>query len=559
MSVAGDLAAETDLQPQRANGRGRGQLPLWVPFFCGVWFVGFYVGAFPNFNFSEGAFIFLVPLTLWAAARPRWRVFLPVAFVSSWMAWSLIVVWLRHLPIDWYAAWAAFLGLGLATGLIVMGWLVALRWALPRALNLEWPLRILVLAGLSGGWVLLEWTRSWLLTGFPWLPLSAAFWENPLMLSLLPWTGSYGLSFVLVFFNLGLAAKVRQLWPKVRRQPAEAGERPKRRRGLCPEFYAALLLLVLGPFVGLLALGQDTPRGETLRVAFIQPNIPAELKWDPQMVQQAWASVRNKTRESMAAAPELILWPETATPYPIQHYAQNAMQQRVEELVADLEVPVMTGNLGRPSEDVLYNGVFVVTPEEGVLPDYQAKRKLVPFGEYAPLKGILPLDKVVPIPLDTTPGETAVLLEAAGVKFGALVCYEDIFPQLARELVLEGAQMLYVATNNGWYGEEAGAYQHAASSVLRAAELRRSVLRCGNNGWSGWIDETGRVRYVFLPDEGETIYAGGWSVVSVSRPASGPGELTLYARWGDWFVLLSAGLCLAGFWTVRLQRAQSGS
>ena len=92
--------------------------------------------------------------------------------------------------------------------------------------------------------------------------------------------------------------------------------------------------------------------------------------------------------------------------------------------------------------------------------------------------------------------------------FGALVCYEDMFPALVRDTVQAGAEILYVATNNAWYGEEGGAYFHAAHSVLRAIENRRPVIRCGNAGWSGWIDAYGSVRDV-LTDEVNSIYFKG--------------------------------------------------
>ncbi len=522
----------------------RGRVPSWaLALFCGLWCAGFYVAAFPNLDLAEGAFVFAVPFAIWAASAPRWRIFLPTAFLSGWLAWAVLVVWLRNLPIPFAAAWGAFLGLGLVTGLFLMAWLAGLRLVLPRVLEASISTRLVALAGLAGFWVFLEWLRTWLLTGFPWLPLAAAFWENPLMLSLLPWTGSWGLSFVLVFFNLGLAVRLRQFWPRVRRR--QGG------RGLCPEFYVALIALVAGPFAGLLTgsgvtSGEDNPG---FRAALIQPDIPAELKWAPGMAEQAWASVREKTRDSLVANPEVIFWPETAAPGAIEHYGTDGKRRAVEALVRAAGVPLLTGDLGRPSVNELYNGVFLVEPEAGLSPRYQAKRKLVPFGEYTPLEGILPLDKVVPIEIDTNAGDAPVLLDTqvAGQpwRFGALVCYEDIFPHLARELVNEGADILYVATNNGWYGEEAGAYQHAAHSVLRAAELRRPVVRCGNNGWSGWIDENGRIRFVFLPDEGKTIYAGGWTVVQVEAQSAWRGRLTLYAKWGDWFVAVCALLMLA--------------
>ena len=104
-----------------------------------------------------------------------------------------------------------------------------------------------------------------------------------------------------------------------------------------------------------------------------------------------------------------------------------------------------------------------------------------------------------------------------------------------------GATILTVLTNNGWYGEGGAAYQHAAHSVLRAVETRRPVLRCGNAGWSGWIDEFGQVRATLTNDDG-TIYYRGTRVIEVTRDARWVDRHSFYVEHGNWFVLVCAGL-----------------
>jgi apolipoprotein N-acyltransferase len=123
--------------------------------------------------------------------------------------------------------------------------------------------------------------------------------------------------------------------------------------------------------------------------------------------------------------------------------------------------------------------------------------------------------------------------------FGALICYEDIFPALARETVRAGADVIYVATNNAWYGEEGGAYFHAAHSVLRAVENRRPVIRCGNAGWSGWIDAYGSIRSV-LTDESNSIYFKGSGNFTLTLDNQWQSYTSIYTRYGDWFVGASA-------------------
>ena len=120
------------------------------------------------------------------------------------------------------------------------------------------------------------------------------------------------------------------------------------------------------------------------------------------------------------------------------------------------------------------------------------------------------------------------------MQIGALICYEDIFPELARASVKGGAGMLFVASNSAWYGQSAAADQHKAHSVLRAVETRRIVLRVGNDGWTGWIDEFGNIRDSFEP------YVLGGTAWDLDRDRRWFGRQTFYVKHGDWFV----GACL---------------
>ena len=186
----------------------------------------------------------------------------------------------------------------------------------------------------------------------------------------------------------------------------------------------------------------------------------------------------------------------------------------------------------------------------GVQTTYYSKQKLVPFGEYVPLRSLFGwIGKFVPLDNDASPGDRSdplvVPLERGAQAFGVLICYEDVFPAVAREEVRLGADALAVLTNDAWYGEGAAAYQHAASSVLRAVETRRPVLRCGNGGWSGWIDEFGNMREVMRNSEG-SIYFRGTMTFDVTRDRRWVGRRSFYVEHGDWFVAACAAAALLG-------------
>jgi apolipoprotein N-acyltransferase len=229
------------------------------------------------------------------------------------------------------------------------------------------------------------------------------------------------------------------------------------------------------------------------------------------------------------------------------------MRRFVEQLSARAKAPMLIGAdaiEAAGAGERYYNAAFVVDPQLGVQTAYYAKRRLVQFGEYIPLRPLFGwVGKFAPIGDDFTPGSDSVPLvvpmDRGAAAFGVLICYEDLFPALAREEVLSGADALVVVTNDAWYGEGAAAYQHAAHSVLRAIETRRPVLRCGNAGWSGWIDEFGAVRRV-MQDEDGSIYYRGISLANVTRDQRWIGRNSFYVEHGDWFVGVCACMAALG-------------
>jgi apolipoprotein N-acyltransferase len=167
------------------------------------------------------------------------------------------------------------------------------------------------------------------------------------------------------------------------------------------------------------------------------------------------------------------------------------------------------------------------------------------------------LSKFVPIGDDFTAGSNppplTLSLPRGALTAGPLICYEDIFSNLARDNVRSGSDFLAVLTNNAWYGEGGAATQHASHSVLRAVETRRPVLRCGNGGWSGWIDEFGSVRAT-LHNEAGSIYFRGTETVSVTRDARWIGKFSFYVEHGDWFLAVCAGVVLLGSATLLISK-----
>ncbi len=647
-----DESGQADLSgPKGGDGKpsrfsGLKDWRLWrAPLVCIVLTVLLYTLAFAPHNRFEAAFVFLTPFITWAMFRPGLCRFAAASFVASLLCWCFSISWLvnlgEHLAKPWQGA-VCLVGCSLIFTPWLWIWFLLLHRVMARAVDRPFWGRLLGLLCLSAAWVILEWARENLLM-VQWNTLSSALWQQPALLQVASITGAWGLSFYLVFFNLGITVYVRSLVIRGTRK------RPFIQR-FCPEFY--ILFGILGLMIWLFFRNLDNSREREpmFRAGVVQPDIPQDAKADPKqtgkillVLQEIMQDLR---LDEVANPPDLFLWPETATPV---EAAGNTPEARdigriISQLVKTSRTPLLMGNMradevkvilrpkvqadptGNPlgSLDLegvnlkglgigfprsrtgpkvhvntnstegtvtartvvnrdgtadlvisdngkfragesavvwftsLYNGIFHVDPESGISESFYAKQRLVPFGEFVPLGRYLPfLGKIVPIPEEFLRGQSSVQLPVTTRrgKFmaGPLVCYEDVFSAISREHAASGADFLFVATNDGWYGKGGAAYQHAAHSVLRAIETRRPVLRCGNNGWSGWINELGVVRQ-FLHDKAGSIYIQGRMVMDVRRARAFAGRQTFFVRHGDWFVVLCAVFVLAGLLVFRGNR-----
>ena len=495
--------------------------------------------SFPPYHTPEFAYAFAAPAIFWAYLRPSFKLYAGTMFAAQAIAWTIMLGWLHHVT------WGGLFLLGPLVGAWVGVWYLAVWWTMPRMQPHGSLMRVVGVLGLAGLWVLTEWTRTWLLGGFPWLPLSVSQWERSILLQIASFTGAYGVSFILITFNLGFAVYAHRL--------LREKHRGLKRRS--PEFMTALLVLMFPSFL-LLTEVFNQDRRELARLSLVQPYVPQTVKWDPATGPSIVNSLEELTLNAAHDYPDLILWPEAVTPWAVR--GDPHTQGFVEALAARAKVPLLLGSIAiehvdQPNE-MWFNGVFLVTPDEGLQTRYYAKRQLVPFGEFVPLRPVLGwLSKFVPVGDDFIAGDDArpliVPLRGGSMVVGPLICYEDIFPQLARSSVRSGAELLIVHTNNGWFGEGGAAYQHAAHSALRAVETRRPIVRVGNAGWSGWFDEFGNARAVVTNSEG-SIYFRGSQLVTVSRDRRWIGRDSFYTTHGDWFVLISLLLAGAGGWLI---------
>ena len=362
------------------------------------------------------------------------------------------------------------------------------------------PGRSLILA--TAAFVLLEWVRGWLFTGFPWLTAGTSQAPESPLAGFAPYVGVYGVSLAL----LGAAGLLVALLSR--------GSEGRRRIVLLVAFAAVFILGVLG---GLIPWTE--PAGAPLTVALLQGNVPQQLKWREDVRAKTLLDYRRMIFEARA---RVVVLPETALPAFLDQIPPDYLDSLREHARKEGK-EILLGSVERQfrGQDFdYYNSVVRIT---GTPIQTYRKRHLVPFGEFIPV-GFKWVLAILKIPLsDFARGDSRQApLEAAGVQFGVAICYEDMFGEEVIETLPE-AQVLLNVSNDAWFGDSVAADQHLQGSQMRALETGRWMVRATNTGVTAAIDERGRI-VSRLPE-----FVAGTLIASVV-PRRG---LTPYARWGN--------------------------
>lgn len=432
--------------------------------------------AFPRPNLSILAWIGLLPLLLQGRHRPFFYGFLTgCGYFGGVLYWLNIVMttYGGMGPLFSLAAYLALVAyLALFVALAVWGACrLRDRWGLAL------PLTLPVL------WVGLEYLRSFLFTGFPWATLGYSQQDNLLLLQSADLFGVYGLSYLLVLANAVLAGL------------AEAWRSGQRR--LVPGWSLLALALLLGGALGYGSwrlTGDPDQRQAQLETVLVQGNIDQAIKWDPAFRRQTLDRYRNLSLVGSRNHPgSLIIWPESATPFYFQD--PSPLRREVIDVARRSRSWLLFGSPAYEREDHslhYLNSAYLLGPKGREL-GRSDKVHLVPFGEYVPLHRYLPfIDKLVTGIGDFSPGHIEPL-SLNGHQVGVLVCFEGIFPELARESVAKGSDLLVNITNDAWFGRSSAPYQHLAMTRFRAVENRVWVARAANTGISALIAPSGRI------------------------------------------------------------------
>ncbi len=487
--------------------------------------------SFPHFDLEFLAWFALIPLFLSVEGKGLRRSF-ELGFLTGLISFFGILYWIIVAVHSYGNVPLIPSGLILLLLVAYLSLFFGAFTFLTRFIQIRSRLQTILFAPLL--WVGLEYLRSFLLTGFPWADLGYSQYLNLPFIQIADMTGVYGPSFVIVLINATLFALLRQ-WSKRTFPVREV-------------VFTALILL--GLFIyGYLKMGivaRQMIQNPALKIGLVQGNIDQSVKWDKSFQKETLMTYERLSSRVAEEKPDLIIWPETATPF----FFQDA--EEYQPFI--LEIPKKANAFllfGSPSYKVEkgkvnhYNSAYLVSPS-GELAGKYDKIHLVPFGEYIPMQSLLffvgSLGEGIG---DFKPGKEIFNFSLPQAKFGVLICFEIIFPDLCRRFVKGGANFLVTVTNDAWFGRTSAPYQHFSMAVFRAIENRVFVARAANTGITGFIDPKGKILR-----EGRIF-----TEEAISGTIRLSNQKTFYTLYGDVFAWICSALSVLSLVNALIKKA----
>ncbi|MBE0447729.1 MAG: apolipoprotein N-acyltransferase [Actinobacteria bacterium] len=449
--------------------------------------------SFPYPSIGILAWVGIIPL-LFAIKRSDFKITPVLGLVSGVIFFSILLYWIL---IFGFMAWVALsLFLSLSFILFTSGAWVAMQAYRSTA-------QLLIIPSL---WATCEYIRSLGPLGFAWGNIGSAV-NNPYLLWIASYTGEIGLGFVIVLVNLVLF------------QILGTGDMRERMRFAVTGILVLMLAVVVWPAIGMLVHDLGKGSSKVINVALVQPNIEQRVKLDTSNNGLIKARYLVMTREALRSKPNLVIWPEN-----IFVSFMSDEKKFIEETKRILN-PTKTSLVFGGIDDIegnIYNNAFYLN-QEGTLQSYR-KIHLVPFGEYVPVRGLVEqLNSMAKLVIDYTPGDDYKVFDTHhNGTFSTVICFESSDSRLVRRMVRNGARMLIVITNDGWFGKTAAAEQHFQISRMRAVEYGIPVIQAANTGISGIVSRSGEVKARTKLNEKRVLYG---SIAFASEPS-------FFARFG---------------------------
>ncbi|MDP9194897.1 MAG: apolipoprotein N-acyltransferase [Acidobacteriota bacterium] len=488
-------------------------LPLILAVLSGLLFAW----SFPSVAQGWLAFIAFAPLLVVVVRAKNAR----HAFLLGWLAhttsWLVMVPWVVRVMSHYgglpYAAGVAlFVAMALYLGLY--GGVFA---AIVQRLNLGMRFLPWLLVPLT--WAAIEYARTYLFSGFPWNLIATALIDYTSFIQIDRFAGPY-LVGALVVFPATVAA-----WWITQRPP-----------GIARVFVvgATGILILVWWGTGLVAskLNPRPNASEAVTAALLQPNITQQMRWDEANVIAIYQQMMAMTGEAAQKGAKIVIWPESTVP--LSYTETDFFRQSIEDLSRHHNIDIILGSVATDPKrpDRIWNSAFLVS--NGTTIGHYDKIRLVPFGEYVPLRRVLFFaEKLVRAVGEFEFGTNDKPL-AGKLAYGPAICYEIVYPQITRTQIRNGAGVIVTITNDAWYDGTSAPAQHLWQARLRAIEGDRFVLRAATTGISAFIDPAGRIV--------ESIPMGRKGIIYAKFQARK--GMTPYIRFGDWFAWTACGVVL---------------
>ena len=437
--------------------------------------------SFPKFGHPAFGWIALTPLLVAISGAALRRAFL-LGLATGIIYFTGTLYWITGVL-------AAYGGLQTWVAVLINAGLIAYLALFPALFALI-TRRIVMAYGRSAlmaapvVWVATELGRAYI-TSFPWELLGYSQVTVLPIAQLASLFGVYGLSMLVAAVSAALAF-------------AAAGLRQDRKAGPYVQYAPAAAVLMIVLLVAAwgsrrVAASEWTRAGEPIRIGMIQGNVDQGQKWDVTRASAIFQDYLNLTRRAIREGSQLVLWPESSTPFLFEEDLPAANVVRT--LAQQARVPIVFGSdqieRGRP--DRYFNSAFLVRAD-GTTGGVYRKMHLVPFGEYVPFQRLLFFAAPLTEQAGTfSPGLNPELLPVDGHRLSVAICYEVVYPDLVRQFVAGGSELLTTITNDAWFGPTSAPYQHFEQASMRAIEEGRYMVRAANTGVSGIVDPYGRV------------------------------------------------------------------
>lgn len=468
--------------------------------------------AFPNLAIGWLAFVALIPLFVALARARGWRHAFGLGWISQTVAWLIMVPWVVRVMshyggLPYITGVLIYVAMCLVLGLY--GGLFALLFhaIAPGTLFRRWLLVPLA-------WAAVEYARTYLLTGFPWNLIAAAIVDYTPLVQFDRFAGPYALGALILLPAVTIA------WAIVARA-----------RGMDLVFTVGPVAIVcfiwwVTGMVGAKLIARPAD-GPMFTAALLQPNISQEMRWNSENLMQIFQRMMDMTDKAVRSGAAVVVWPESTVP--LSYATTDFFRQAIESESRQFAVDIILGSVAvdAANENRLWNAAFLVSGGRTI--GHYDKIRLVPFGEYVPLRKVLFFaHKLVREVGNFEFGARDTPL-AGLFRYGPAICYEIVFPQIPRMQVVHGADVLVTITNDAWYDGTSAPRQHLNQARLRAVEDDRYLLRAATTGVSAFIDPTGRIVSEIPMNQQGIIYAR-------FQPRH---TETLYVRFGDWFAWIA--------------------